>query len=139
MTQTTSPNNLAADLNRLTLTPHQAVAHLSRTTTTADRARLTLHNLTTAVVQAGTAHRKLQMLNRPASPRRRRETNNVRNRPIGPHSQASIGAGSKQLRVLAYLNRLKRARKGATVAMAEANRARLRAWEALQGEEDEEE
>jgi len=33
---------------------------------------------------------------------------------------------------------LKGARKGATFAMAEANRARLRAWEALQGEEEEE-
>ncbi|KAK1816189.1 hypothetical protein LTR12_009438 [Friedmanniomyces endolithicus] len=139
MTQTTSPNNLSADLSRLTLTARQAVTHLSRTNTTADRARLTLHNLTTAVVQAGTAHRKLKLLNPPASPRRRRETNNVRARPIGPLSQASIGAGSKQLRVLACLNRLKGARRGATFAMAEANRARLRMWEALQGEEDEEE
>ncbi|KAK0260898.1 hypothetical protein LTR29_010184 [Friedmanniomyces endolithicus] len=136
MTQTTTPNTLSADLSRLTLTPHQAVAHLSRTTTTADRARLTLHNLTTGVVQAGTAYRKLQLLNKPASPRRRRETNNVRSRPIGPRSQASIGAGSKQLHVLACLNRLKGARKRATVVMAEANWARLRAWEALQGDEE---
>ncbi|KAK1051416.1 hypothetical protein LTR74_016765 [Friedmanniomyces endolithicus] len=135
MTQTTSPNNLSADLSRLTLTARQAVTHLSRTNTTADRARLTLHNLTTAVVQAGTAQGELKLLNpQPPHAAVARLTT-----PIGPLSQASIGAGSKQLRVLACLNRLKGARRGATFAMAEANRARLRVWEALQGEEDEEE